>query len=75
MSQILCQLDVISIQSIDLFFRYNFKLQMLKFKYSIDNITINFLSSKNIVSMKNIRRKLNLVIDLSKFTFNKNILL
>ena len=48
---------------------------MLKFKYSIDNITINFLSFKNIVSMKNIRRKLNLVIDLSKFTFNKNILL
>ena len=37
----------------------------------IDDITINFRSFENIVSMKNIRRKYNLTVDLSKFTLNK----
>ena len=36
----------------------------------IDDITINFRSFENIVSMKNIRRKYNLTVDLSKLTLN-----
>ena len=46
----------------------------MKFKYLIDDIVINFLSYKNFVCMKKIRRNCNSIIDLSKFTFNKNIL-
>ena len=37
---------------------HNFKLQKLKFKYFIDNITINFLFFENFANMNDIRRKL-----------------
>jgi len=37
----------------------------------IADITINFLFSENFASIDNIIRKYNLVVDLSKFTFNK----
>ena len=40
----------------------------------IDDITINFLSSGNFASVKNIKRKYNPMMDLLKFTFNKKIL-
>ena len=46
----------------------------LKFKHLTDDITIDFWSSRNLASMKNIRRKYNTMVDLSKFTFNKKIL-
>ena len=46
----------------------------MKFKYLIDDIVINFLSYENFVCMKKIRRNCNSIVDLSKFTFNKNIL-
>ena len=46
----------------------------LKFKHLIDNITIDFWSSGNFASMKNIKRKYNPMMDLLKFTFNKKIL-
>jgi len=39
----------------------------------IDDITIDLLSVK-FASMKDLRRKCNLMMDLSKFKFNKNIL-
>ena len=45
----------------------------LKFKYFIDDITINLLFSSNFASMKNIIKKYNLMINLSKFISNKNI--
>ena len=40
----------------------------------IDNIAIDIWSLKNFASMDNIRRKCNLMVDLSKFTSNKKIL-
>ena len=46
----------------------------LKFKHLIDNIYIDFGSSESFASIKDIRRKCNSVVDLSKFTFNKKIL-
>ena len=46
----------------------------LKFKQLIDDIGIDFLYSRNFASMKDIKRKCNLMVDLSKFTFNKKIL-
>ena len=45
----------------------------LKLKNLIDSIAIDFLFSKNFASMKDIRRRCNLMIALSKFTFNKKI--
>ena len=39
-----------------------------------DDIIIDFWFSGNLASMKNIRRKYNTMVDLSKFTFNKKIL-
>ena len=40
----------------------------------INNITIDLGSSENFASIKNIKRKYNLIVDLLKFTFNKKIL-
>ena len=46
----------------------------LKFKHLINNIIIDLWSFENFVSMEDIRRKCNLMMDLSKFTSNKKIL-
>ena len=46
----------------------------LKFKYLIDDITIDIWFSRNFPSMEDIRRKYNQMVDLSKFTSNKKIL-
>ena len=40
----------------------------------IDNIAIDIWFLGNFASMDNIRRKCNLIVDLSKFTSNKKIL-
>ena len=40
----------------------------------IDNIVINFLFSGNFENIKDIRKKCNSIIDLSKFTSTKKIL-
>ena len=45
----------------------------LKFKYLIDDITINFLSSWNFASVKNIIRTYSPIVQFSKFTSNKDI--
>ena len=45
-----------------------------KFKHLIDDIVNDFLSFENFVSMEDIRRKCNQMVDLSKFTSNKMIL-
>ena len=43
----------------------------MKFKHLIEKKnTIDFWSSENFVSMKDIRRKCNLIMDLSKFRSN-----
>ena len=46
----------------------------LQFKQLIDNIAIDFWSSKNFACMKDVKRKCNPMINLSKFTSNKKIL-
>ena len=46
----------------------------LKFKYLIDNITIDFRYFENFASIEDIRRKYISIVDLSKFTSNKKIL-
>ena len=46
----------------------------LKFKQLIGNITINLWSSEDFASIKDIRRKCNPTMDLSKFTLYKKIL-
>ena len=43
-----------SIQSMNLYFIDNFKLQKLKIKCLIDNIAIDFLFSRNFTSIENI---------------------
>ena len=63
-----------TIQSINLFFMHNFRLQKFKFKHVIDDIVIDFLCLKNFASMKDVRRKYNPMIDSSKFTYNEEIL-
>ena len=50
------------------------KYKNFQFKQFIDDIVIDFQFSRNFVSIKNIMRKCNLIVDLSKFTLNKNIL-
>ena len=59
---------------INLFYIHNFRLQNLKFKHLIDDMTIDFWSSINFANMKDTRRKYNSIVDLSKFTSNKKIL-
>ena len=46
----------------------------LQFKQYIDDIANDFQFSRNFASIERIRRKYNLMVDLSKFTFNKKIL-
>ena len=50
-------------------------LQILKCKHLINEKTIDIWFSKNFASMKDIRRKYNPVIDLSKFTVCGNKIL
>ena len=50
------------------------KFENLKFKHLFDDIVIDFRLSENFLSMKDIRRKYNSMMNLSKFTFNKKIL-
>ena len=45
----------------------------MKFKYLIDDKFIDLWSSWSFASMKDIRKKYNPIIDLSKFTSNKKI--
>ena len=47
-----------------------FKQLKLESGQLIDEMAINFLSPRNFVSMKNIEKKKNLTVDLSKFTSN-----
>ena len=46
----------------------------LQIKQFIKDIAINLLFFRNFASMKDIRRKCNSMVDLSKFTSNKKIL-
>ena len=46
----------------------------LQFKQLINDITIDIQSFGNFASIEHIRRKCNSMVDLSKFTYNKNIL-
>ena len=46
----------------------------LQFKKFIDDIVINLYFSWNFASMEDIKRRYNLIVDLSKFTSNKKIL-
>ena len=62
------------IWSINLNFYVILDYKNSKFKDLIDDITIDFWSSWNFASMKNIRRKYNLMVNFSQFTSNKNIL-
>ena len=57
-----------TIPSISLFFINNFKLQKL------DDKVINLGSFGNFVDLKDIKRKYNSMMNLSKFTSNKKIL-
>ena len=52
---------------------HNFKSQNQKFKYLIDDIAINFLSSLNFASMGYIIRTYNEMVKFSKFISNKKI--
>ena len=67
-----------SIRCYLLFNSYTYSLHItldyknLKFKYLIDDIVIEFWSIRNFTRMKNIRRTCNLIVDLEKFTSNKN---
>ena len=63
-----------TIQSINLFSMHNFRYKNLKFKHLIDDIAIDFLFFGNFASMEDTKRKCYLIVDLSKFTSNKNIL-
>ena len=46
----------------------------LQLKQFINDIAINLQFSRNFASMEYIRRRCNLMVDFSKFTFNKKIL-
>ena len=59
----------------NLFFMHNFILQILKCKHLINEKTIDIWFSKNFASMKDIKRKYNSIIDLSKFTLCGNKIL
>ena len=45
----------------------------MQFKQLIDDITIGLSFSRKFASIENIKRKCNLIVDLSKFTSNKKI--
>ena len=62
-----------TIRIIKLFFIHNLDYKSLKFNF-IDNISIYVRSSKKFTSVKNIRRKFNVIVNLLKFTPNKKIL-
>ena len=47
----------------------------MQFKQFVNNIAINLKFSRIFASMKDIRRKCNPIVNLSKFTFNKKILI
>ena len=47
---------------------------ILNYKILIDNIVIDLWSFEKFANIKDIRRKCNLIVDLSKFTSNKKIL-
>ena len=51
-----------------------FSSKKRKRKKKIDDIAIGIYSSKNFVNMKDIWRKCNLMVGLSKFMLNKKIL-
>ena len=53
---------------------HNFRFNNLKFKHSIDDITIDLYSSRNFTNIEDIIRKCNLMVNLSKFTSNKKLL-
>ena len=67
MRQISCQSDI--------FLCIILKYKNSKFKYFIDDITIDILSSWNFASMEDIIRKCNKMVDSLKFTSNKKILI
>ena len=52
-----------TISSINLFLYIILNYKNLKFKYLIDDIDIDILFFANLVSMKNIRKKKNLMVD------------
>ena len=62
------------IWSINLNFYVILDYKNSKFKNLIDDITINLWSSWNFVSMKDIRKKYNPMMNFSQFTSNKKIL-
>ena len=63
-----------TIWSINLFLCIILDYKSLQYKQLIDDIAINYWSSRNFACMENIRRKCNLMVDLLKFTSNKKIL-
>ena len=46
----------------------------MQFKQFIDDIAIDFHFSRNFANIEDIKKIYNLVVDLSKFTYNKKIL-
>ena len=53
---------------------HNLDYKNLKFKYLIDDITIDLWYLKNSVNIKDIRRYCNSTVNLSKFISNRKIL-
>ena len=72
--RISCQSDVIyySIQTYFLYIIIDYK--NLKFKHYINDIAIDLWCSEDFANIEDIKRKCNLMVDLSKFIFNKKIL-
>ena len=58
------------IRSINSSFIYYYKLQKLEFKQLVDDMAIDVWSSWNFLSIENIWRWCNQMVDLSNFTFN-----
>ena len=63
-----------TIWSINLFIIHNFKLKNLKFKHSINDIIIDIWFFENFANIKDMRKKFNPIVGLSKLTSNKKIL-
>ena len=55
-------------------FKTYFLYIILNYKILIDNIVIDLWSFEKFANIEDIRRKCNLIVDLSKFTSNKKIL-